>query len=199
MDVLFEVRNPMKVLTAVVTLFVLVLASQTLSAQEVAQEIPQPSTVTKEHKWLKQFVGVWDVVAESPAGEGQPPIEGKAMMKSSMLGQLWVVNSSEHEVGGVKMKSIQMIGYDTQKKKYVGIWADSLVNHMWRYEGTVDESGKRLNLNATGPSMTGDGKMVNYRDSYEFKDKDTIIARSEMQDANKKWVMIMEGQAKRRK
>ena len=97
------------------------------------------------------------------------------------------------------MKSIQMIGYDTNKKKYVGIWADSMINHMWHYEGTVDETGKKLTLDAEGPSMAGDGKMTKYQDAYEFKDNDTIIATSSMQAQDGKWTVMMKGTAKRRK
>lgn len=161
-----------------------------------AQELPQGSAAVKEHEWLKRFVGEWEVTSDSPS-EGEP-IKGKAIMKSSMLGDLWVVNSSEHEIAGMKMKSIQMIGYDPQKKKYVGIWADSFMNYMWRYEGTVDKSGNKLTLAATGPDMASPGKTANYRDAYEFTNDDTIVATSSMQDKDGKWTVIMTGKAKRR-
>jgi hypothetical protein len=184
----------MKALIASITFFGLSLAAQAL----FAQELPAMSGAEQEHEWLKKFVGQWDVVSEGHGGEGQPAVKGKAVMKSSMLGQLWLVNASDMEISGMKMKSIQMIGYDPNKKKYVGIWADSMVNHMWQYEGTVDEAGKKLTLDAEGPSMTGDGTMTNYRDAYEFKDDNTIIATSSMQGEDGEWTVIMEGTAKRR-
>ena len=185
----------MKTLTTVMTLFASACVAQTL----FAQEIPNVASPVKEHEWLKRFVGQWDVVSEGSAGEGQPPMKGKAVMKSSMLGKLWVVNSSDHEIAGMNMNSIQMIGYDTKKKKYVGIWADSMINHMWHYEGTVDKSGNKITLEAEGPSMTGDGKMTIYRDAFEFTDDDTIIATSSMQGEDEKWIVIMKGTATRRK
>jgi hypothetical protein len=107
------------------TLLVSAFGAQILSAQE----LPNMPGAVKEHEWLKKFVGQWDVVSEGSAGEGRPPIKGKAVMNSSMLGELWVVNSSDFEIAGMNMKSIQLIGYDTNKKKYVGIWADSMFNH----------------------------------------------------------------------
>ncbi len=185
----------MKTLTTAMTLLVSAFGAQILSAQE----LPNMPGAVKEHEWLKKFVGQWDVVSEGSLGEGQPPIKGKAVMNSSMLGKLWVVNSSDFEIAGMKMKSIQMIGYDTNKKKYVGIWADSMVNHMWHYEGTVDKSGNKITLEAEGPSMTGDGKMTKYRDAFEFADDDTIIATSSMQGEDEKWIVIMKGNATRRK
>ena len=178
----------MKTLIVIVTLFSSGLIAQTLSAQEGQGA----SVATKEHEFLQKFVGEWDVESE---GSG---MQGKAVMKSSMLGKLWLVNSSDHEVSGIKMTSIQMIGYDTKKKKYVGIWADSMINYMWHYEGTVDKAGNKLTLDAEGPSMTGDGKMIQYQDAYEFKDDDTIIATSSMQAEDGKWTVIMKGTAKRR-
>lgn len=168
----------MKTLIGLITLVGLTFAAPALSAQE--------------HEWLEKFVGQWELVSE---GEG---VKSSAVMKSSMLGKLWVVNESEMEVNGTKMKSIQMIGYDPEKKKYVGIWADSMINYLWQYEGTVDESGKKLTLEAEGPSMTGDGTMTNYRDAYEFKDDNTIIATSSMQGEDGKWKVFMTGTAKRR-
>ena len=104
----------------------MILLASAFGAQILsAQELPNLAGAVKEHEWLKKFVGQWDVVSEGSAGEGQPPIKGKAVMKSSMLGKLWVVNSSDMEIAGMTMKSIQMVGYDTNKKKYVGIWVDS--------------------------------------------------------------------------
>ena len=178
----------MKTLIAFITFVGLAFAAQAL----VAQELPAMLGAEKEHEWLKKFVGEWDVVSE---GQGA---KGEAVMKSSMLGKLWLVNASDMEINGQKMKSIQMIGYDPKQEKYVGIWADSMINHMWQYEGTVDETGKKLTLEAEGPSMTGDGTMTNYRDAYEFKDDNTIIATSSMQGEDGEWTVLMEGTAKRR-
>ncbi len=178
----------MKTLIAIITFVGITFAAPALSAQE----LPTMSGVEKEHEWLKKFVGQWDVVSD---GQGA---QGEAVMKSSMLGQLWLVNASDMEVSGMNIKSIQMIGYDAKKKKYVGIWADSMINHLWLYEGTVDETGKKLTLEAKGPSMTGDGTMTNYRDAYEFKDDNTIISTSSMQGEDGEWTVIMQGTAKRR-
>ena len=160
-------------------------ASSTLCAQDLSSM----SATGKEHEWLKKFVGDWEMTSD----------QGTAEMESSMLGKLWVVNESDMEIQGQKMKSIQLIGYNPEKKKFVGIWADSMVNHMWHYEGTLDESGNKLMLDAEGPSMSGDGSMANFRDAYEFTDDDTIVATSYMQGEDGEWTVLMEGTAKRKK
>lgn len=182
----------MKTLIIIVTVFVtsivLNFATQTL----VAQDAPGTSVPVKEHEFLQKFVGEWDVESE---GAG---MKNKAVMRSSMLGKLWLVNSSDHKMQGMKLTSMQIIGYDSDKKKYVGTWVDSMTSFLWRYEGTVDKTGSKLTLDTQGPSMSGDGTMVKYQDAFEFKDKDTIIATSAMQDDNGNWSVFMKGTAKRR-
>ena len=95
------------------------------------------------------------------------------------------------------MTAVQMIGYDSEKKKYVGTWVDSMMNHMWRYEGSVDDSGKTLTLEAEGPNFMAAGKTTKFRDAYEFKSKDHIVATSSMLTDDGKWVTFMTGQVRR--
>ena len=175
------------------TLFLCLATATFLSAQEDPQ-FPEPQ---KEHEWLKQFVGEWDSVSMA-ASPGQPEMECKGTMSAHMLGGFWVVNESKANVMGSEINSIQTIGYNTEKNKYVGTWVDSAFNHMWHYEGTVDESGKKLSLEATGPDMMNPGKTANYRDSYEFKSADEIVVTSEtIIEGN--WVTFMHGTMTRKK
>jgi len=84
------------------------------------------------------------------------------------------------------------------RKKYVGTWVDSMTDYLWRYEGEVDKSGKKLTLNAEGPNfMTGEGT-TQFRDSYEFNSPDHIIAISEMMGADGEWLTIMTGDMHRK-
>lgn len=179
----------MKTLIALTAVAVFVISARPINAQD----FPGPSTPNPEHEFLQKFVGDWDLEISGPG------MQGKAVMNSTMLGKLWLVNSSEHAMSGMKIKSIQMIGFDPEKKKYVGIWADSMMNYMWRYEGTVDETGKKLTLEAEGPSMSGDGTMAQFRDAYEFKDDDTIIATSTVKGKDGEWTEMMKSTGKRRK
>jgi hypothetical protein len=167
--------------------------------QLFAQEMPQMPGPEKEHEWLKQFVGEWDIVNKSIAGFGQPAMETKGDLNSRMLGDFWVINEMNVEMMGSAMKGIQTIGYNTDKKKYVGTWVDSMMNHMWKYEGSVDETGKKLTLEAEGPDFSVPGKMTLYRDAYEFQSADHIIATSSMQNDDGTWTVFMDGTMTRKK
>ncbi len=159
-----------------------------LWAQE--PEVPKP---VEQHQWLHHFVGDWDTLQEGSAGPDQPPMKCKGTMKSQMLGEFWVVNELQGDMMGTPMKGIQTIGYDEDKKKYVGTWVDSMMNHMWNYEGSVDSTGKILTLEAEGPNFMVPGKKTKFRDAYEVKSEGLIVATSSMLGEDGKWIVFMTG------
>src|SRR5690606_7628505 len=119
-----------------------------------AQEQPEFPGPVKEHQWLKRFVGKWSTESKAIMAPDQPPVECTGTIDSQMFGEIWVVNEMRGNYQGTPMRGLQTIGYDPAKKKYVGTWIDGMVNHMWHYEGTVDESGKTLTLEAEGPDFS---------------------------------------------
>jgi hypothetical protein len=169
------------------------------STAALAQELPKPPGPEKEHQWLEQFVGEWSTESKAEMGPGQPPLECTGTIHSRRIGGLWVLNEMKGEVAGTSMVGIQTIGYDPGKKRYVGTWVDSMVNYLWQYEGTVDETGKVLTLDAEGPNFMADGKLAKFRDIYAFKSADEMAISSQMLGKDGKWVTFMSGTAKRAK
>ena len=169
-----------------------------IQAASFAQE-PEAPGPSKEHQWLKQFVGQWKSNAEGLAGPDQPPIKCEGTMNYRMLGELWLVSDFKAEVMGTTTNAVQTIGYDPAKKKYVGTWIDSMNNTMWQYAGSVDESGKILTLEAEGPNFMAEGKLTKFKDTYEFKSPDHIVAASSMLGEDGKWVTFMTGNMRRDK
>ncbi len=172
------------------------LVTSALYAQQ--PEFPNP---LPEHEWLKQFTGHWTTESKSvgtPEMPEMPEMECSGSMESRQIGGFWVVNELQGDIGEVSFTGLQTLGYDPEKKKYIGTWTDSMTDHLWIYEGTVDESGKKLSLVAEGPDMMGTGKLTKYRDSYEFKSPDVIIATSEVMDADGEWLTFMTGEMTRK-
>ena len=181
----------------VVAFLVFAVLSPALAA--FGQEAPQPSPTTKEHELLKQFLGEWNASSEFTPAPGLPAISCKGVSKVRALGGLWIVGQTEATMGDIKISSVLTLGYDPEKKKYVGTWVDSMFNHMWKYEGTVDESGKIFTLEAEGPDMTNPGKTAKYRDVYEFKSSDHKVLTSQTQGPDGAWVSFMTMDYKRAK
>lgn len=172
----------------------LLLMATLLTAQE--PEFPKPQ---KEHEWLLQFVGEWESESEASMGPGQPPLKCTGSAKTRMLGGFWVISEIKSEMMGSAVHAVQTIGYDTEAKKYTGTWVDSMINYMWKYQGSVDATGKILTLEAEGPNFMLKGRLTKFRDVYEFKSKDHIVATSLMQGEDGQWIQFMIGHIRRKK
>ncbi|GAB5442023.1 MAG: DUF1579 domain-containing protein [Fuerstiella sp.] len=158
-----------------------------------AQDAPGLPGAVPEHKMLKRFVGKWKTVSEA-FEDGKPTFKAEGTMTGNMMGEFWLLSETKAGGAGFEMKALQTIGYDASKKKYVGTWIDTMVNHMWQYEG--DAEGDKLVLNTEGPNYMTDGSMAKFRDVYEFVSDDEIRTSSEIWQDDK-WIVFMKGSAKR--
>ena len=145
-------------------------------------------------EWLRQFEGRWSVASSAPAAK-----EGlKATITSRAIGNNWIINEHSGVDGlGNGYDAIQTLGYDSATKKYVGTWIDTMAAFKWSYSGVVDESGKRLLLDTEGPDMADPKQMRKYRDVYEIKSKDEILAEVQMLSEDGKWKTFMSSTLKR--
>ena len=163
-----------------------------------AQQLPEFPAPQKEHQLLQKFVGQWESESEGTMGPGQPVMKCKGPIHGRALGGFWVVCDMKSEIMGMHIDAVLTLGFDPASKKYVGTWVDSMMNHLWKYEGTVDASGKILTLEAEGPNFTQPGKTSKFRDVYEFKDADNIAISSAMRGDDGKWITFMTGKARRK-
>ena len=125
----------------------------------------------KEHAWFKQLVGEWTMQGEAVMGPDQPPMKSKGVESVSMLGDCWMVAEGEAEMpDGQKGKMIMTLGYDPRKKRYVGTWVGSMMDHMWVYDGEMDAAGTTLTLAAEGPDFTDPTKTTTFHDIISFAD-----------------------------
>jgi hypothetical protein len=171
--------------TPALTLLTAILFA-TVSAS-FAQEAPQMPQPTKEHAWLQQFAGTWDYEVEIFMEPGKPPMKAKGTEVARMIGGFWVVGESKGNMGEMVFTNITTFGYDPAKKKYVGTAIDSASSTLWQYEGTVDATGKVLTFGTEGPCPLRGGRMTQFRQVLEFKDKDTRVFTSSALDDGDKW------------
>jgi hypothetical protein len=181
-------------MTRILSLFCVLVVSSSVAAWGQTPEFPVPQ---KEHQWLEQFAGKWTSQSKSIAFGEQPAMECSGEAQARLVGKFWIVLNLKGQTAGQTFTAVQTIGYSPSKEKYIGTWIDSMTDHLWRYEGSVDESGKKLSLTAMGPNfMTGEGQ-VKYRDSYEFASSDRIVTTSEIQGEDGKWITFMTGEMTR--
>jgi hypothetical protein len=159
--------------------FVAALAPAASKALAQPQAKPGP-----EHDVLKNMEGTWDATVK------MGPMESKGTMVFKMgLGGLWLVSHFEGEFGGQKFEGRGMDSYDAAKKKYVSVWADSMVTAPMLMEGTFDSATKKLTMEGTGPGP--DGKLVKSSMVTEFKDKDTMVSTMSMPGPDGKQAEMM--------
>jgi hypothetical protein len=147
-----------KLAEAVVVVAVLAVGSQ-------AQEPPKPGP---EHEMLKKREGTWDTTMKA----GGTEFKGAVTYKME-LGGLWLVGSLESDLGGQKFFGKSLDTYDAGKKKYVGVWFDSMGTTPMTMEGTYDPAKKALTMVGQGPGQ--DGKVTTWRSVSEMPDNDTVL------------------------
>lgn len=146
-----------------------------------------------EHKWLEKFVGEWTSEADCNMGPDQPPMKMRGTESVRSIGGMWIMGEGKGEMpGGGAATMMLTVGYDPEKRRYIGTWIGSMMTHLWIYDGEVDASGKILTLNAEGPNMATPGTTAKYQDITEFKSDDHRVMRSQMLGPDGKWVPFME-------
>ena len=111
------------------------------------------------------------------------------------LGELWVLAEGEGEMPGCGGQALTLmsLGYDPQKRCYVGTWIGSMMTHLWQYNGELDASETVLTLNSEGPAMSGAEEMAKYKDVIEFKSDNHRIMTSHVLN-NGQWHHFMTAQ-----
>jgi hypothetical protein len=150
--------------------------------------------VTKEHRWLQELIGEWTSEMEVKMAPDQPPMKFTGKETVRAVGQVWVIAEGEGEMpGGENGYTVLTLGYDTQKKAYVGAWLGSMMTFMWNYAGEFDEAANKLTLNCEGPSCLpgSEGKLAKYKDCVQILDKDTRTFSGNVQSEDGQWVTLM--------
>ena len=146
-----------------------------------AQDFPKPGP---EHEMLKKWVGTWDTTMKMAGMESK----GTATYKME-LGGLWLVSNFEGEIAGAKFSGKGLDSYDATKKKFVGVWVDSMSTSPMTMEGTYDKAKKTLTMVGEGPGE--DGKPTKHKTVSEMKDDDTVNFSMYMGDGKEPMFTIL--------
>lgn len=134
----------------------------------------------QEHEWLRRLAGRWTYEMEASMGADQPPHRETGTVHARMLeGGLWLVGEMHvASPDGSPATSIITLGFDPKRGRYVGTFVAPSMTHLWVYDGALDADGRALALESDGPSFSGDGTMVRYRDRIELEEDGGWTLRS---------------------
>jgi hypothetical protein len=130
----------------------------------LSQEAPKPGP---EHEVLKELAGTWDSTMKFDGKESKG-----TMIRTMELGGFWLTGTMESELFGTKFTGKALDTYDPNKKKYVGVWIDSMATSPMFLEGSYDKEKKTMTMAGEGPGM--DGKPTKYKSVSVMPDDDTI-------------------------
>jgi hypothetical protein len=161
---------------------------------EMPMEKPGP-----EHKRLTELAGTWDYVSKLRMDPSAPWTESKGTeVIESACGGFWIVTKNNGDMMGMPMEGRQQLGYDTNKKKYVGTWIDNFGSYMTTMEGDWDEKTKTLTLHSDMFDPMS-GSTVKTKMTTEHVSKDHTIFRMTFPSPDGKDFVGMEVDSKRRK
>jgi hypothetical protein len=146
----------------------------------------------KEHEWLNRLIGDWAYEVEAACNPGEPPAKFGGTERVRPVGGLWIIAEGQGEMpGGGTAQMILTLGFDPDKRRFVGTWVGSMMTTLWVYQGSLDESGKRLTLETTGPSHGEPGKTANYREMIELTGDTSRTFTSTVQASDGTWSTMM--------
>lgn len=121
------------------------------------QDMPQPG---EYHRMLQKDVGTYEgTMTMSMPGMELEPAPAKETIRP--LGGFWTISHFECEYMGMPMQGQGVMGYDPDKKKFVGTWIDSFTPSLSVMEGEYDEAKKAIVMDWMAKGMTGE--MVPHR------------------------------------
>lgn len=147
---------------------------------------------TAEHQWLKKFLGDWAYDARCPTGHGDEQFELKGTEHVRAIGGGWIHAKGRATMpDGSPMVTINLIGYNPATGRFVGSWIGSMMHHMFVYDGWIEEDGRTLVLETTGPGISDPSRQCRYRDITEFVGPDHRAFRTEILDDEGNWTKFM--------
>ena len=121
------------------------------------QEMPPLPKPGPEHALFTEDAGTWDAVVEMFAASGQPPMTSKGVETNTIgCGGLCLITDFKGEMGaGVTFHGHGISTWDVAKKKYVGVWTDSMSQGLGLSEGNWDAATRTMTGYMEGPDTSG--------------------------------------------
>ncbi|HSL20550.1 MAG TPA: DUF1579 domain-containing protein [Vicinamibacterales bacterium] len=147
-------------------------AASGVRAQQKEMPMPKPGP---EHALLKDDVGTWDAVVEMFGAPGAPPMKSKGVETNTLgCAGLCLITDFKGEMGpGTAFEGHGVSTWDPAKKKFVGVWTDSMSFGLGTGESTWDSKTRTVTGYMEGADQTG--KVMKMKSVVQYKGADTRI------------------------
>ena len=106
----------------------------------------------KEHEYLKRIEGAWKAQTKFWMDPDGPPQESVGTMTNeAILGGRFMQSRYEGDTPWGPFSGMAIDGYDRIRKKFTGIWMDSMGTVMMIFEGDVDGDVRTMESNYVDP------------------------------------------------
>lgn len=153
----------------------------------LAQQSPIPKP-GPEHTAFQKMDGTWDA-AITLLGS----VKGKGQVTFTMeCGGMWREGNFQCDLGGLKLHTKVLDGYDPVKKKYVSVQVDSMSTVPTILEGTYDESMKVLTQTGESRDFKGAPEQVKHVTKHIDDDHVTVEVYRIFPDGKEKKMITIE-------
>ena len=158
-------------------------------------DMPKPQ---KEHEWLQRLTGEWEAEARCFMDPNGPPSVNTGIERVRALGGFWIISEVESDSAENPYANLSTTGFDPTKGKYISTWIDTMTSYLWKSEGTLNEAGTILTMEAEGICPLNPGRLTRTRDVTELKGADLKVMTSSMLGEDGNWNVGMVVTARRK-
>jgi len=136
------------------------------SMEEMMEKWAEMTAPDEHHEHMKKMAGTWQVDMKMWMYPGADAMESTAVSTmESILDGRYILEHMDGEMdwgtGPMPFHGMNLIGYDTFKKKWVYCWVDNNTTGLMMGEGTESADGKTVTYWSEGPDpMTGNMKKM---------------------------------------
>lgn len=131
------------------------------SAYAALQPAQGPASPTPEHAELMKGVGEWEGTLTMFV-PGMPETPSPCSESVGAIGELWTVSKFTGDVMGAPFTGSGSLGYDVERKLFVGTWIDSYTTRLTTMEGRMDPAKQALVMSYKAPDPAT-GEMAKHR------------------------------------
>lgn len=131
------------------------------SMDEMMAEYAKYGAPGLEHQRIKALEGSWSTTSKMWMGPGEPKTSNGSSEKKWIHDGRFLQEEFRGEFMGKPFSGMGLLGYDHYKKKYNGIWTDSMATSIWVGLGAGGADGKSVSLiGSFDDVLTGKKKTV---------------------------------------